>query len=598
MTAHAKPVKVIPRFLLSVRIKALSLVILLLCCYTGMHAQTTYTFNGNGYWSLPANWQLAAVPPDTLPAGSIINVNPSLNDSCVLDKIQVIAAGASLNILPGSNFIIRNGIVINAALPGISTIVPSGIAGNYALSGGNIISDGGSTITAKGVTWSINPNPEIATAAVTTDGKGSAGYNSYLRNLLPNTKYYIRAWATNSAGIAYGNELSFNTTGDLLPVVTLNVVDTIRAVMASASGSISSDLAAVTAHGFCWDTARLPTTAVTTKTVKGPTAYSWIWDPITDLLPKTTYFIRAYATSSLGTAYSNEYTFTTDSFTVPSVSSYQLAGSIDALGSIDGSVTAGGYTSSNGSPITVRGICWDTMPNPTITVSDTTVAGSGEGAFSSILTNLLPNKTYYIRPYASNAVGTGYGNTLLIRAWMPVNLDVVTYRNGDTIPQVSDSATWANLTTGAWCYYNNDSTNGAVYGKLYNWYAVNDPRGLAPAGWRLPNEEDWNGLVYVLGNAFGTAGGKMKATTLWMSPNTGATNSSRFTGLPGGFRMPDANFGGGEGYFGEWWSDYRYATLFIRRLSYNSNGLIQSYGNSSNITSYVRHGRSVRCVKE
>src|ERR1035437_4904310 len=126
--------------------------------------------------------------------------------------------------------------------------------------------------------------------------------------------------------------------------------------------------------------------------------------------------------------------------------------------------------------------------------------------------------------------------TICTQSWMLKNLDVSTYRNGDLIPEVTDGSAWSALTAGAWCWYNNDSaTNASTYGKLYNWYAVNDPRGLAPTGWHVPSDAEWTTLSTCLGgNA--VAGGAMKetGTTHWTSPNTGATNSSGFTGLPGG----------------------------------------------------------------
>lgn len=574
---------------------SLTFLVSLICLTAG--SQTTYTFIGNGYWTNASNWQSQLTPPDTLPAGSVINIAPVSGDSCVLNKAEVIAAGGSLNIQPGSNFIILNGILITGAVPSLSTVSPSAVFGNYAFSGGNISSDGGSPIIAKGVAWDTVSGPQILTGAITTDGNGNTNYGSYLRNLLPNTQYYLRAYATNSAGTGYGNEVSFTTTTDILPVVSIRGVDTVRATTASAVADILSDLPSITVHGFCWDTARLPTIAFLTKTVYGPPFYPSVWSQLSSLLPKTTYYIRAYATNTFGTAYSNEYSFTTDSLKIPSVGTYALAGNIDALGVVDGSVSAGGSASTNGLPITARGICWDSIPNPTIELSDTILAGSGAGTFSGILTNLRSNTTYYIRPFAIDSVGIGYGPAVTIRSWMPANLDVVTYRNGDSIPQVTDSATWANLTTGAWCYYNNDSSNNAVYGKLYNAYALNDPRGLAPAGWRLPSEDDWNALVYILGNANGTAGGKMKTTTLWMAPNTGASNSSRFSGLPGGLRLAAGSFAASAGYYGDFWSDYRFGYQFGRRLSYNSNGLTQTYTNV-NITDYMRNGKSVRCIKE
>src|SRR5205085_6409714 len=124
-------------------------------------------------------------------------------------------------------------------------------------------------------------------------------------------------------------------------------------------------------------------------------------------------------------------------------------------------------------------------------------------------------------------------------------LSVSTYLNGDTIPSITDPTIWASLTTGAYCYYNNDSTTyAATYGKLYNWYAVNDPRGLAPLGWHIPSDAEWTTLENCLGGS-SVAGGAMKETgiTYWLSPNTSATNSSGFTGLPGGYRNPsDGSF--------------------------------------------------------
>lgn len=554
-------------------------------------SQTTYTFIGNGYWTQASNWQSSSIPPDTLPAGSAIIISPATNDSCVLNIVQVIGPGASLYVAEGSNFIVPNGMIITASLPSVNTVAVSDISGNYALSGGIVSANGGSPILAKGVVWSVNPNPVIISGTLTADGNGSTNYSSYLQNLLPNTQYYIRAYATNSIGTGYGNELSFTTTADLLPVVTIYGVDTIRATTASAVGQVNSDLPSINTHGFCWDTARLPTTALSTKTVKGTPPYSYLWDILTDLMPRSTYYIRAYATNSFGTAYSSEYTFVTDSLKVPDVSINSLTGNADALGSVDGIANGSGYASTNGSPIITKGFCWDSIPDPVITSGDTTVSGSGTGGFSATLTNLAPNTTYYVRAYATNAIGTGYSSPRLIRSWSPANLDIVTYRNGDTIPQVTDSATWANLTTGAWCYYNNDSTNGAIYGKLYNFYALTDPRGFAPVGWRLPTEDDWNTLN-------GTnSGGRMKTTTLWMPPNTGATNSIRFSGLPGGLRLPDANFAASQGYYSEWWSDIRFGYLFGRRLSYNSASLSQAYTNV-NIQAAMRYGRYVRCIKE
>ena len=127
--------------------------------------------------------------------------------------------------------------------------------------------------------------------------------------------------------------------------------------------------------------------------------------------------------------------------------------------------------------------------------------------------------------------------------WIAENLNVTHYQNGDAIPNVTDSAAWWGLTSGAYCNYNNDAANVAVYGRLYNWYAVHDSRNIAPAGWHVPSDAEWQTLVDYLGGD-PVAGGKMKeaGTTHWISPNTGATNESGFSGLPGGYRHTDGYY--------------------------------------------------------
>jgi len=144
--------------------------------------------------------------------------------------------------------------------------------------------------------------------------------------------------------------------------------------------------------------------------------------------------------------------------------------------------------------------------------------------------------------------------TIGSQIWTRCNLGITTYRNGEVIPQVTDPTQWSNLTTGAWCYYNNDPSTEPKYGKLYNWYAVNDPRGIAPTGYHVPSDTEWTVLTDYLGGE-SVAGGKMKkaGTAYWNAPNTDATNSSGFTGLPGGDRSNNGVYST-IGYNGSWWS--------------------------------------------
>jgi len=167
--------------------------------------------------------------------------------------------------------------------------------------------------------------------------------------------------------------------------------------------------------------------------------------------------------------------------------------------------------------------------------------------------------TINVAPLTVTDIDGNLYHTVVIgtQTWMVENLKVAKYRNGDAIPEVPGAAAWSTLATGAWCNYNNVSANGTTYGKLYNWYAVTDPRGLAPAGWHIPGKDEWNTLTANLGGGLNGGGAnnapyKLKTTTGW-STNTGSTNSSGFTGLPNGSRGEDG-ISYWIGYMGNWHS--------------------------------------------
>ncbi len=185
--------------------------------------------------------------------------------------------------------------------------------------------------------------------------------------------------------------------------------------------------------------------------------------------------------------------------------------------------------------------------------------------------------------------------TICNQIWTKTNLNVSKYRNGDVIPQVQDATQWGSLTTGAWCYYNNDPANGAIYGKLYNWHAVNDPRGLAPSGYHIPTDTEWTSLINCLGGEV-VAGGKMKkaGTGLWQTPNTGATNESGFTGLPGSYRSSLGSFYSlSLSFLGFWWSSSEKNTIhsWYQALVYNN-----AFATRDNFPKGA--GFSVRCLKD
>ncbi len=162
------------------------------------------------------------------------------------------------------------------------------------------------------------------------------------------------------------------------------------------------------------------------------------------------------------------------------------------------------------------------------------------------------------------------------QVWMKENLKVSRYRNGDPIPTNLSNSAWQAATTGAYAIYNNNAANDTTFGKLYNWYAVADSRNLCPAGWHVPSDAEWTTLEDYLGGGL-VAGGKMKTTTDWQSPNTGATNESGFSGLPGGLRDGSGSYYN-VGYFGYWWSSTELSTAgaWYRYLNYTNGGSYRS----------------------
>ena len=180
--------------------------------------------------------------------------------------------------------------------------------------------------------------------------------------------------------------------------------------------------------------------------------------------------------------------------------------------------------------------------------------------------------------------------TIGTQTWTSKNLNVSTYRNGDKIPQVQDVIAWSILTTGAWCYFENKTANGTTYGKLYNWYAVNDSRGLAPTGYHIPTDAEWTILINYLGGEL-VAGTKMKSTSGWENNGNGI-NTSGFEGLPGGYLINDGDFDD-VGACGSWWSSSEGSTDYPwSRTLFNFMGGVFRHHPPK------QHGLSVRCLKD
>jgi len=215
-----------------------------------------------------------------------------------------------------------------------------------------------------------------------------------------------------------------------------------------------------------------------------------------------------------------------------------------------------------------------------------------------MLNNSCTNDDSSNTPNTVNTVKDIDGNvyhtvTIGTQVWMVENLKVSKYRNGDPIPNITDTTEWYKLSTGAYCYYENNASYSSTYGKLYNWYAVKDSRNLAPEGWRVATDADWTILTDLLG-IIGYAGDKLKEKGIvhWNDPNTGATNETGFTALPGGERTSSGTF---EfiGKTGFWWTSTENNTYYSY---YRSMFNLYNYVNRVYIP--INYGLSVRCIKE
>ena len=402
-----------------------------------------------------------------------------------------------------------------ATVPELTTVDVTQITLNSAVSGGTIKSDGGEDITEKGVCWSTTTGPTIADSK-TSDGKGSANFTSNLVGLAEGQPYYVRAYATNSVGTAYGNEVTFTTAQVTGAALTTTEATAITPSSATAGGNVTdAGGGTVSARGVCWGTAEHPTIIADSKTTNGTGTGSFT-SSLTGLANGTVYYYRAYATNSSGTTYGQEYHF------------------ITPVADIEGNV------------------------------------------------------------YQTVKIGT--------QVWMAENLKTTKYNDDAAIPIVTENADWIALTTDAYCWaQNNETTYKPLYGALYNWYAVETGK-LCPTGWHMPTDAEFITMEVSLGmtqvDASGTEfrgtdqGKQMKSTTGWAEGENG-TNTSGFTALPAGYRAYGTGISEGLGLITYWWT----ATMtdqdiaVYRRLDGDSDQVYR-------LGTYKRAGKSVRCVKD
>jgi hypothetical protein len=286
-------------------------------------------------------------------------------------------------------------------IPLVFTNTASNITTTTATSGGNVVTTGGTDVTARGVCWSTSQNPTIADTK-TTDGTGIGFYSSSITGLTAGSTYYVRAYATNSVATSYGNQVIVQAALNVVfPTVTTTTVTNITTTAVTSGGNVTATGGGeVTAKGVCWSANQNPTVA-DSKTTDG-TGTGAFQSQITSLVPGT-YYVRAYATNSAGTGYGNMITFSTEK-TLPVLTTKSIT-EISAMGAVSG----GNITSGGGGTISGRGICWSDSPNPTIS-NDKTTSTATSASFSAAIAKASPGTIYYLRAYATNEVGTGYGD--------------------------------------------------------------------------------------------------------------------------------------------------------------------------------------------
>jgi uncharacterized protein (TIGR02145 family) len=424
----------------------------------------------------------------------------------------------------------------------ITTLPVTVLSATSAYGGGTISANGGSQVTQRGVCWSTSSNPTLANN-FTIDGSGNGSFGSNILPLQPATTYYVRAYAVNAEGTAYGNEQIFTTQNasgaGVLPTVSTNNVVYTDGLTATCGGNITADGGlVVTARGVCWAIGTTPTIN-NNITVNGNGGGSFS-STLTNLLPGTSYFVRAYATNDAGTAYGIAYSFTT--LGMPTIETSEAV-AITHFSALVGAVNVNAQESA----IIDKGICWSTSPNPVVYQNAMVSAGNASGDFKKSVQGLALNTTYFARAYIITNVGIVYGNTVSFttlaadqfnpnisygsvndadgntyrtvaignREWFAENLRSSRFADGSLIPElIQDSVNGNPIEYPTWCSINFNEHYDNPWGKLYNSYSITDDRNVCPAGWRVSEVVDWNILFegldstyYNIRNAWYLSGG-------------------------------------------------------------------------------------------
>ena len=513
--------------------------------------------------------------------------------------------------------------------PTVEAVEPTDISYYSFTCGGNVTDSGTYTVTARGLCWATTPEPTVSNPYIAL-GTGTGYFSHTFTELTPNTTYYVRAYAVNSVGIAYSEQMEVTTLANTAPMV----VTESASVLGVCQGNVTSDGGlTVTERGFCYSTYPNPT--IYDNYIAAGSGTGSYTATLPDLVIGTTYYVKAFATNDLGTTYGEQMSFT--HYVLPTVTTSAVSNIVTTIST---SATCGGnVTTDGGTTVTARGICWSTSHNPTISDNKTT-DGTGTGSFTSCITELLGNTTYYVRAYATNSVGTTYGNEVSFttpncgsgvtvtdksgntyntvqigqQCWMKENMRTTKYADGTDISEGATSST----TVAYWYYPNNNSSNKTTYGLLYNWKAVmrnstsssSNPsgvQGICPTGWHVPSDAEWKQMEMAVGMSQsdadntgnrGDIAAKLSGNTGWTSStnenaagnlSASVRNASGFSALPAGGYITD-NYNHFHQYAYFWSATANETNPWRRSLYFDNAGVTRQILTKS-------YALSVRCVK-
>jgi hypothetical protein len=332
-------------------------------------------------------------------------------------------------------------------LPIVITSSATDITNVSAMLGGEVTYVGSEhSLLRRGICYASTSNPTID-GLVVVSGDGIGTYDSQITGLVSNTTYYVRAFAENSVGIAYGSEVIFTTTNVIakLSELTTRQATSITVSTAVSGGDIGSDGgSAVTNRGVCYSASQNPT--ISNNVINSGSGLGAFTTNLTGLNASTTYYVRAFATNAVGTSYGNQVSFSTTD--VPAKLSELTTRQATSI-TVSTAVSGGDIASDGGSAVTNRGVCYSASQNPTIS-NNVINSGSGLGAFTTNLTGLNASTTYYARAFATNAVGNSYGNQVSFSTSSPPAATIVGSNNCSSLGGISSLYYGINGTSASW----------------------------------------------------------------------------------------------------------------------------------------------------